>query len=82
LFDILIFAFHFAIILRMVGSSETGLNTKVLVECSHETGSKLQTAIKEDLLRDSMKMEYIGVVDVSGILGCKVRLARHEVALI
>jgi hypothetical protein len=29
-----------------------------------------------------MKVEYIEIVDVSGTLGYKVRLAGHEVALI
>jgi hypothetical protein len=29
-----------------------------------------------------VEAEYIGVMDVSGIFGCKVRLAEHEVALI
>jgi hypothetical protein len=66
----------------MVGSSKASLDTKVLVEGSHEMGSKLRTPIREDLLRDSMKAEYIGVVDVSGTLGCKIRLAGHKVALI
>jgi hypothetical protein len=50
LFNFLVLAFHFAVTLRMVGSSETGLDTKVLVEGSYEMGSKLQAAIGEDLL--------------------------------
>jgi hypothetical protein len=82
LFDFLVLAFYFAIILWMVGSSKTGFDTKALVECSHETGSKLQTLIGEDLLRNSVEAEYVGVVDVGGTFGCKVRLAGHEVALI
>jgi hypothetical protein len=82
LFDFLILTFYFAITLWMVGSSKTGLNTKALIEGSHETGSKLQTPIGEDLLQNSMKVEYIGVVDVGGTFGYKVRLAGHEVALI
>jgi hypothetical protein len=82
LFDFLVLALYFAVTLRMVGSSEAGLNTKALVESSHETGSKLQAAIREDLLWDSVEAEYIGVVDVCGTFGCKVRLAGHEVALI
>jgi hypothetical protein len=82
LFDFLVLALYFAITLRMVGSSEAGLDTKVLVESSHKTSSKLRAAIGEDLLRDPMKAEYVGVVDVSGTLGRKVRLAGHEVALI
>jgi hypothetical protein len=82
LFDFLVLAFYFAITLRMVGSSKTGLDTKALVEGSHETGSKLRAPIGEDLLRDSMEAEYVGVMDVGGTLGCKVRLAGHEVALI
>jgi hypothetical protein len=82
LFDFLVLAFYFAVTLKMVGSSKAGLDTKALVEGSYETGSKLRTAIGEDLLRDPMEVEYVGVVDVSGTLGCKVRLAGHEVALI
>jgi hypothetical protein len=82
LVNFLVLAFHFAITLRMVGSSEAGLDTKVLVEGSHETSSKLRAAIREDLLWDPVKVEYIEVVDVCGIFGCKIRLARHEVALI
>jgi hypothetical protein len=81
LFDFLIFAFHFAITLRMVGSSEAGLDTKALVESSHKTSSKLQAAIREDLPRDSVEAEYIEVVDVSST-SCKIRLAGHEVALV
>jgi hypothetical protein len=57
-------------------------NTKALVEGSHKMGSKLRALIREDLLWDSVEAEYIGVVDVSGTFGCKVRLAEHEVALI
>jgi hypothetical protein len=82
LFDFLVLAFHFAVTLRMVGSSEPGLDTKALVESSHETGSELRAPIREDLLRDSMEAEYVGVMDVRGTLGCKVRLAGHEVALV
>jgi hypothetical protein len=82
LFNFLVLAFHFAITLRMVGSSETGLNTKALVKGSHETGSKLWATIGEDLLWNSMKAEYVRVMDVSSTLSCKIRLAGHEVALI
>jgi hypothetical protein len=82
LFDFLVLALYFAVTLRMVGSSKAGLDTKALVEGSHETGSKLRTLIREDLLQDSMEAEYIGVMDVGGTFGCKVRLAGHEVALI
>jgi hypothetical protein len=81
LFDFLVLALYFAVTLRMVGSSKAGLDTKALVEGSHETGSELRTPIREDL-RDSMEAEYIGVMDVGGTFGCKVRLAGHEVALI
>jgi hypothetical protein len=82
LFNFLVLVFYFAVTLRIVGSSEISLNTKALVESSYEMGSELWAAIGEDLLWDSIKVEYIGVIDVSGTLGCKVRLARHEVALI
>jgi hypothetical protein len=82
LFDFLVFAFHFAITLRMVGSSEASLDIKALVECSHKMSSKLQAAIREDFLQNSMKVEYVGVIDVSSTLGCKIRLAGHKVALI
>jgi hypothetical protein len=82
LFDFLVLAFYLAVTLRMVGSGETGLDTKALVEGSHKTGSKLQASIREDLLWDSMKAKYVGVVDVSSTFGHKVRLAGHEVALI
>jgi hypothetical protein len=82
LFNFLVLAFYFAVTLRMVGSSETGLDTKTLVEGSHKTSSKLQASIREDLLWDSVKVEYVGVVDVCGTLGCKIGLAGHEVALI
>jgi hypothetical protein len=44
--------------------------------------SKLQAPIGEDLLRNSVQAEYIGVVDVGGTLDGKVRLAGYEVALI
>jgi hypothetical protein len=82
LFNFLVLALYFAVTLRMVSSSKAGLDTKALVEGSHETDSKLRAPIGEALLRDPMKAEYIGVVDVSGTFGCKVRLAGHEVALI
>jgi membrane protein required for beta-lactamase induction len=82
LFNFLVLVLYFAIILRMVGSSKTGLDTKALIESSHEMGSKLWAVIREDLLRDSMKTEYVRIMDVSGTLGCKVRLAGYEVALI
>jgi hypothetical protein len=72
LFSFLVLALYFAVTLRMVGSSEAGLNTKVLVESSHETGSELRALIREDLLRNSVEAEYIGVVDISGTFGCKV----------
>jgi hypothetical protein len=82
LFNFLVLALYFAVTLWMVGSSKAGLDTKALVESSHETGSELWAPIGEDLLRNSMKAEYIGVMDIGGTFGCKVRLARHEVALI
>jgi hypothetical protein len=82
LFDFLVLVFYFAIILRMVDSSETGLNTKALVKGSHEIGSKLQATIREDLLWNSMKAEHIGVIDISGTFSYKIRLAGHKVALI
>jgi hypothetical protein len=82
LFDFLVLALHFAVILRVVGSSEASLNTKALVEGSHKMGSKLWAMIGEDLLWNSMEVKYIKVVDVSGTFSCKVRLAGHEVALI
>jgi hypothetical protein len=50
LFNFLVLALHFAVILRMVGSSEAGLDTKTLVESSYKTGSKLWAAIREDFL--------------------------------
>jgi hypothetical protein len=74
--------FYFAIVLWMVGSSKTSFDTKALVKGSYKTSSKLRAAIGEDLLRDPMKAEYIGVIDVSGTFGCKVRLAGHKMALI
>jgi hypothetical protein len=82
LFDFLILVFHFAVTLRMVGSSETGLDTKVFVESSYETSSKLWATIREDLFWNSVKAEYIRVVGISSTLGCKVRLAGHKVVLI
>jgi hypothetical protein len=82
LFNFLVLVFHFAVILWMVGSSEAGLNTKALVESSHETGSKLQASIGEDLLQDSVETEYVGVVNVGSTLGCKIRFAGYKVALI
>jgi hypothetical protein len=82
LFNFLVLALYFAVTLWIVGSNKASLDTKALVECSHETSSKLQAAIGEDLLRNPMKAEYIRVVDVSGNFGCEVRLAGHEVALI
>jgi hypothetical protein len=82
LFDFLVLVLYFAVTLRMVGSSKAGLDTKALVEGSHETGSKLRAPIREDLLRDSVEAEYVGVMDVGGTFGRKVRLAGHEVALI
>jgi hypothetical protein len=82
LFNFLVLALYFAVTLWMVGSSEAGLDTKVLVQGSHKTGSKLQAAIREDLLQDSVEAEYIEVMDIGGTLGCKVRLAGHKVALI
>jgi hypothetical protein len=82
LFDFLVLALYFAVTLRMVGSSKTGLDTKVLIEGSHETSGEMRAPIGEDLLRDSVEAEYIGVMDVGGTFGYKVRLAGHEVALI
>jgi hypothetical protein len=82
LFNFLVLALYFAVTLRMVGSSKAGLDTKALIEGSHETGSELQAPIGEDLLWDSVEAEYVGVVDVGGTFGCKVRLAGHEVTLI
>jgi hypothetical protein len=66
----------------MVGSSEASFNNKALIEGSHEMGSKLRATIGEDFPWNSVEVEHIGVVDVSGTLSCKVRLAGHEVALI
>jgi hypothetical protein len=82
LFDFLVLALYFAVTLWMVGSSKTGFNTKALVEGSYEMSCKLWTSIREDLLRDSMEAEYVGVVDVCGTFSCKIRLTGHEVALI
>jgi hypothetical protein len=82
LFDFLVFALYFAVTLRIVGSSKAGLDTKTLVESSHKTGSKLQASIGEDFLWNSVEAEYIRVVDVSGTLCYKVRLAGHEVTLV
>jgi hypothetical protein len=82
LFDFLVLAFHFAVTLWMIGSSETGLDTKTLIKGSYKTGSKLWAPIEEDLLWNSVEVEYVGVVDISSTLGCKVRLAGHKVALI
>jgi hypothetical protein len=82
LFDFLVLTFYFAITLWMVGSSKAGSDTKAFVEGSHEIGSELRAPIREDLLQDSVEVEYVGVMDVCGTFGCKVRLAGHEVALI
>jgi hypothetical protein len=82
LFDFLVLAFHFAVTLRMVGNSESDLDIKALIESFHEMSSKLWAAIREDLLWNPMKTEYVGVMDVSNTLGCKIRLAEHKVALI
>jgi hypothetical protein len=38
LLHFLVFVVNFAVTLRMVGSSETGLNTKMLVESTHKAG--------------------------------------------
>jgi hypothetical protein len=72
LFNFLVLALYFAVTLRMVGSSEAGLDTKALIEGSHETGSELRASIREDLLWNSVEAEYIEVVDVGGTFGCKV----------
>jgi hypothetical protein len=82
LFDFLVLMFYFAVTLWMVGSSKTSLDTKALIEGSHEMGSKLWTPIREDLLWNSIKSEYVGIVNIGGTFGCKVRLAGHKMALI
>jgi hypothetical protein len=82
LFDFLVLTLYFAVTLWMVGSSKASLDTKVLVEGSHETGSKLWAPIREDLLWNSVEAEYVRAVNIGGTLGCKVRLAGYEVALI
>jgi hypothetical protein len=82
LFDFLVLMLYFAVTLWMVGSSKAGLDTKALIECSHETGSELRAPIEEDFLGDSVKAEYVRVVDVGGTFGCKVRLTGHKVTLI
>jgi hypothetical protein len=50
LFYFLVLALDFTISFRVVASSETSFNTKMLIESSHELGCKLQTAIREDFL--------------------------------
>jgi hypothetical protein len=82
LFNFLVLAFHVAITLRMVGSSESDLDTKALIEGFHKTSSKLRAAIREDLLWNPMKAEYIGVMKVSGTFSRTVKLAGYKVALI
>jgi hypothetical protein len=82
LFNFLIFVFYLAITLKMTGSSETGFDIKVLVEGSYKTSSKLWATIREEFFWNSMKAEYIEIIDVGGILSCKIRLAGHKVALI
>jgi hypothetical protein len=82
LFNFLILVFNFTVTLWMVGSSEAGFDTKALVEGSHKTGCKLRAPIGEYLLWDSVKAEYVGVMDVGGTLGRKIRLAGHKVTLI
>jgi hypothetical protein len=52
LFYFLVLTLDFAISFRMIGSSETGFDTKTLVESTHESGRKLRTTIGEDFLRD------------------------------
>lgn len=76
LFSLLVLAFHLAITLYMVGSSEADLNIKALVEGSHEMNGKLWAAVGEDLLWNSVKVEYVSVMKVSSIFGHECRLAR------
>lgn len=66
----------------MVGSGKAGLDTKVLVEGSHKMGGKLRAAIREDLLRNSVEVEYVGVIEVSSIFSHECRLALDKVSLI
>jgi membrane protein required for beta-lactamase induction len=72
LFDFLVLALYFAVTLWIVGSSKAGLDTKAFVEGSHEMGSKLWAPIGEDLLWNSMKAEYVGIVNVGDTFSCKV----------
>ena len=41
LLDILVFVLDFAIALRVIGSSQAGLDTETFVECAHKPGGKL-----------------------------------------
>jgi hypothetical protein len=68
LLNFLILALNFAVIFRMVGSSEASFNTKMLVESTHELSCKLGTTIGEDFLWDSVKAEDIPVVEVGSAL--------------
>jgi hypothetical protein len=65
----LILALDFAIIFRVIGSSEASFDTKMSVESMHESGCKLGAAIREDFLWDSVKSENIPVVKLGSTLG-------------
>jgi hypothetical protein len=68
LFYFLVLALNFAVSFGMIGSSEAGLDIKTPVESTHELGRKLRTAIREDFLRDSVKVEDILVVKIGSAI--------------
>jgi hypothetical protein len=69
LFYFLVLALNFAISFRVIGGSEASFNTKTLIESTHKLGHKLWTAIGEDFLQDSVKIEDIPIVKIGSAFG-------------
>jgi hypothetical protein len=70
LFYFLALALNFVVTFKVIGISESSFNTKVLIESTHKLGHKLWTAIEEDFLWNSVKMEDVLVVKIGSTFGC------------
>jgi hypothetical protein len=69
LFYFLVLALDFTVSFGVVGSNEASFDTKTLIESTHKSGRKLRTAIRNNFLQDSVKVEDIPVVKIGSALG-------------
>lgn len=82
LFNLLIYALHLSIYLRVIYSHQLAIDTELWVQSFDEPGCKLRSSITDDTLWESVESEYVMNVEVRNAISINLICSKGEVCLL